>query len=195
MGSGSSASTCSPSATASPPPASATAQRRGAHGEVVRADHHQVVMVVGHRARDRPPRQPDALHEAEPDVARAAVALDHGHLEEVALRVRHAPSRRGPATSRVRCSVMSWSGIAPITRAWRPRGADREVEPLGVEVDGPRQVLAPAVLARRASIRAVPRHQLAARRRPSSARGAARSEKTTRSARRPGATAPRSRSR
>ena len=55
-----------PSTTASPPPMSATARAAVEHRRVVRADHDQVVMVVGDGPGDRAAVQAKALDKAQP---------------------------------------------------------------------------------------------------------------------------------
>ena len=60
---------------------------RSVHRNVVAADDDQVVVIVRDGAGDRAVLQADALNEAKPDVAGAAVALDDRHLQEVARRV------------------------------------------------------------------------------------------------------------
>ncbi len=62
---------------------------RGHHGGVVRADDHQVVVVVGHGAGDGPLLQAEALDEAQAHGAAGLVPLDDRHLQDVPGRVRH----------------------------------------------------------------------------------------------------------
>ena len=63
------------------------ALRAQRHVAVVDAHHDEVVRVVGDRRRERPRAQPESAHEPEADAAGAVVALDHGDLRQVALRV------------------------------------------------------------------------------------------------------------
>jgi len=59
----------------------------GSHAGVVRADDHQVVVIVGDRPGNRSTLQADAVNEALAHVAGGMVPLDDGHLQQVAGRV------------------------------------------------------------------------------------------------------------
>ena len=87
-GSASSASTRPPSTTTNPPSISRQPVRRHRHVGVIRPHHRDVVVVVADGRRDRPPLQPEALHEARRDVAVHPVPLDHRDLHQIAGDVR-----------------------------------------------------------------------------------------------------------
>ena len=92
------------------------AARPRGHVVVVDAHDDDVVRVVRDRRRERAAPEAEPAHEPEPDPPGAEVALDHGDLREVALRVgddRRAPARRAR-------SVTIWSRTRPITRAAPP---------------------------------------------------------------------------
>ena len=60
----------------------------GGHRRVVHPDDDHVVRVVCDRRRERAAPQAESTHEAEPDAARAEMALDDRDLGEVALGIR-----------------------------------------------------------------------------------------------------------
>ena len=56
---------------------------RGHHRLIIGPNHNQVMMVVGHAARNRSLLQTNTLDEAQTEIAAGTVALNHGYFEQI----------------------------------------------------------------------------------------------------------------